>query len=400
MIAVVLHESQDLVNIAHVVRALKNFGFRDLRLVSPREYDPYRIEGIAHQTQDVLARVARFARLEDALLDCVHVVGFTARGRTAKRNLQRPREAAAEILKRGEDGPVALLFGREDKGLPNEALDRCHRVVTIPTSPAYPSLNLAHAVVLMLYELALARGDEQRPFKAPRREGPPVTVDDLERLFADAEAGLPTRMTGASGCRVWDAAGREYVDYVMALGAVALGYGHPAVNRAAEQAIAAGVVGPLPPVLEEELADALAMRIPWLEQVRFLKTGAEAVAAAVRLARVATGRDRVLGCGYHGWLDWSQGGEGVPAATRALYAEIPFNDVDGTRRLIREAGDRLAVVVIEPVVVLEPTREWLEALRAETTRIGAVLVFRSEEHTSELQSRSDLVCRLLLEKKK
>src|SRR5438132_885657 len=152
-------------------------------------------------------------------------------------------------------------------------------------------------------------------------------------------------MLRASGCRVWDARGREYVDYVMALGAVALGYGHPAVSRAAEQAIAAGVVGPLPPVLEEQLADALAMRIPWLERVRFLKTGAEAVAAAVRLARVATGREHVLGCGYHGWLDWSQGGEGIPATTRALYAEIPFNDVEGTRRLIREAGDRLAVVV-------------------------------------------------------
>src|SRR5437016_9188679 len=152
-VAVVLHEPQDLVNIAHVVRALKNFGFRDLRLVSPREYDAYRVEGIAHQTQDVLARVARFDRLEDALLDCVHVVGFTARGRTAKRHLQRPREAAAGVLTRGEPGPVALLFGREDKGLPNEALDRCHRVVTIPASPAYPSLNLAHAVVLMLYEV-------------------------------------------------------------------------------------------------------------------------------------------------------------------------------------------------------------------------------------------------------
>src|SRR6059058_1036804 len=182
-------------------------------------------------------------------------------------------------------------------------------------------------------------------------------------------------MTRAAGCRVWDAEGREYVDYVMALGAVALGYGHPEVNRAAERAIAAGVAGPLPPVLEEELAAALAMRIPWLEQMRFLKTGAEAVAAAVRLARVATGRERVLGCGYHGWLDWSQGGEGVSAATRALYAELPFNDVEATRRLIREAGHRLAVVVIEPVVVVEPTREWLEVLRQETTRVGAVLVF-------------------------
>src|SRR5690348_9360276 len=97
-VVVVLHEPQELVNIAHVVRALKNFGFLDLRLVSPREYDAYRVEGIAHQTQDVLARVARFEGLDAALADCIHVVGFTARGRTAKRNLQRPREAAGEIL--------------------------------------------------------------------------------------------------------------------------------------------------------------------------------------------------------------------------------------------------------------------------------------------------------------
>src|SRR5437764_5273762 len=111
-VVVVLHEPQDLVNIAHVVRALKNFGFRDLRLVRPREYDPYRVEGIAHQTQDVLARVARFDRLEDALLGCVHVVGFTASGRTAKRNLKSPREAAAEILTQADAGPTALLYGR------------------------------------------------------------------------------------------------------------------------------------------------------------------------------------------------------------------------------------------------------------------------------------------------
>jgi len=195
----------------------------------------------------------------------------------------------------------------------------------------------------------------------------PAAPDEVE--------GLPTRLTRASGCRVWDASGREYTDYVMALGAVALGYGHPEVNRAAEQAMAAGVVGPLPPVIEEELAEVLAIRIPWLERVRFLKTGAEAVAAAVRLARVATGRERVLGCGYHGWLDWCQAGEGVPAGTRALYAEIPFNDVEASRRLIRDAGDRLAAVVVEPVVVIEPTQEWLETVRVESARVGAVLVF-------------------------
>src|SRR2546427_8663368 len=201
-----------------------------------------------------------------------------------------------------------------------------------------------------------------------------------DALFGAAEPGTdgppPERVARAAGCRVWDEAGREYVDYVMALGAVALGYGHPAVNRAAEQAIAAGVVGPLPPPLEEELAEALCRYIPWIEAVRFLKTGAEAVAAAVRLARVATGRDLALGCGYHGWLDWCQGGgiEGVPAATRALYAELPFNDAERTRRQIREAGDRLAVVVVEPVVVEEPRREWLAALREETARVGAGLL--------------------------
>ena len=190
MVAVVLHQPQDLVNIAHVVRAMKNFGLRDLRLVEPREYDAHRIEGIAHQTHDMLRRVVLYDALEGALADCVHVVGFTARGRSAKRNLQRPREAAEEILGAAAAGPVALLFGREDQGLSNEALDRCHRIVTIPTDPGYASLNLAHAVVLMLYELALARGDETRAFKAPRRAAGAATAEEMERLFADAERAL------------------------------------------------------------------------------------------------------------------------------------------------------------------------------------------------------------------
>ena len=192
MIVVVLHEPQDLVNIAHVVRGMKNFGCRDLRLVNPLEYEAYRVEGIAHQTQDVLARVRTYESLEQALADCVHVVGFTARGRTAKRNLQRPREAAAEVTALAEGGPVALLFGREDKGLSNDALDRCHRIVTIPSDPSYSSLNLGHAVIVMLYELALARGAETLPFKAPRRPAEPAAVEELERLFDDVARALTT----------------------------------------------------------------------------------------------------------------------------------------------------------------------------------------------------------------
>jgi glutamate-1-semialdehyde 2,1-aminomutase len=197
-----------------------------------------------------------------------------------------------------------------------------------------------------------------------------------EALFGGDYPDLPHAMTRSAGCRVWDGEGREYLDFIMALGAVALGYGHPEVNAAAVRAIGDGVVGPLSPVLEAELADELRRLIPWIEQVRFLKTGAEAMAAAVRLARTATGREAVLGCGYHGWLDWCQrqDARGVPAGTRALYGELPFNDPEGTRDLIRDAGDKLAAVVFEPVILAAPDPEWLAVLREESTRAGAVLI--------------------------
>lgn len=195
-----------------------------------------------------------------------------------------------------------------------------------------------------------------------------------EILFGAAGPDLPLRMARSSGCKVWDADGREYLDYIMGLGSVALGYGHPHVTQAAIDAVKDGVVGPLAPVLEEEVAAQICRLIPWVEQLRFLKTGAEAMAAAVRLARVATRRDCILGCGYHGWMDWCQGTEGVPHATRSLYDELPFNEPDQARNLIRSLGDTLAAVVFEPVIMQEPDPEWLKVLRDETDRVGALLV--------------------------
>ena len=115
--------------------------------------------------------------------------------------------------------------------------------------------------------------------------------------------------------------------------------------------------------------------MPGLEQLRFLKSGAEAAAAAVRLARVITGRDRVLGCGYHGWLDWCSRSEGVPEATRALYDEIPFNDPERSVDMIRAAGDSLACVILEPVIDAAPRVEWLTAVREACHAVGALLVF-------------------------
>ncbi len=195
-------------------------------------------------------------------------------------------------------------------------------------------------------------------------------------LFGDGEwSDLPLRMTRSAGCKVWDEQGTEYLDFIMALGAVACGYGHPDVSRAVSEAAERGAVGPLAPVEEDLLAGELRIFLPDMEQVRFLKSGAEAVAAAVRIARVATGRDRVLGCGYHGWLDWCSHEAGVPAATQALYATIPFNDIERSGALIRKAGSALACVVVEPVVDAAPDPEWLASVRAETRRVGALLVF-------------------------
>ena len=187
-LVVVLHRPQDLVNIASVIRVMKNFALRDLRLVAPAEYDAFRVEGIAHKTGDVLKRVVVFDALDQALADCHHVVGFTARQRSAKRNAQRPREAAGEVLAVSEATLVALVFGPEDRGLTNDELDRCHRIVTIPTSADYASLNLAQAVAVMAYELFLAGGTP--PFKSPRRSADPATQEQLERLFADVRNAL------------------------------------------------------------------------------------------------------------------------------------------------------------------------------------------------------------------
>lgn len=194
-------------------------------------------------------------------------------------------------------------------------------------------------------------------------------------LFGPDIDGLPQRMQRSAGCTVHSTDGRSYLDFIMALGAVALGYGHADVNQAVIDAVERGTIGPLSPDDESLLAAELGAAIPWLEKVLFLKTGAEAVAAAVRIARVATARHRVIGCGYHGWLDWCSDAAGVPPATRDLYATIRFNDPEHTRRQIRTAGDRLACVVVELVIDEAPASDWLAILRSETARVGAILIF-------------------------
>ena len=186
---IVLYEPQDPVNIAGTIRAMKNMGFARLYLVRPVEYDAYRLEGIAHDTVEIISGIKRCADLGEALEGCVAVAGFTARRRAAKREVVTPRDAAADLLARADDGDIALLFGREDRGLPNDALDRAHTIVTIPTTE-HASLNLAQAVLLAIYELHVAAADATRTLAPPRKHAAPATVDEYEELFADAEQGL------------------------------------------------------------------------------------------------------------------------------------------------------------------------------------------------------------------
>ncbi len=186
----VLVNPQDVVNIAGAVRIARNFGVERMRLVNPETFDPWRIEGIAHNSAAFVAGIEILDSLEAAVADCVHVAVLTARGRTAKRRTVRPREAAAELLDRSERGPVAVVVGREDRGLTNAELDLGHVLVTIPTDPRSPSLNLAQAVAIMAYESWLARGGESLPLKTPRKDASPATSGQLEELFRDWRRAL------------------------------------------------------------------------------------------------------------------------------------------------------------------------------------------------------------------
>jgi glutamate-1-semialdehyde 2,1-aminomutase len=161
----------------------------------------------------------------------------------------------------------------------------------------------------------------------------------------------------------------------MALGAVAIGYADESITRAVQEAAAHGNVSALPHRLEVEVAERLIEVIPCAEQVRFLRTGAEATAAAVRIARTATARDHVIACGYFGWLDWCSDSIGVPAGARADVSTVPFDDVEALDAAVAEHGTELAAVIIEPLIERIASVAWLRAARMACDRVGAVLIF-------------------------
>lgn len=159
-IRIVLVGTQHPGNIGSAARALKTMGLSRLVLVSPEKFPHAEALALAAGADDVLTAAQLHATLADAVADCRMVLGCTARSRRVALPEQSPRDAAMRVLQTsGEDGEVALVFGRERTGLSNDELQLCHGAVHIASNPHYSSLNLAAAVQVLTYELRMAALD-------------------------------------------------------------------------------------------------------------------------------------------------------------------------------------------------------------------------------------------------
>jgi len=206
----------------------------------------------------------------------------------------------------------------------------------------------------------------------------------------------PAYFTEAHGVEVIDLDRRRYIDMSIAgIGSTLLGFADPDVNAAVTRRVMLGSMSTLNPADEVELAELLIELHPWAEQVRYTRTGGEAMAVAVRIARAAAGRDRAAFCGYHGWSDWylaanlsTSGGDrlhghllpgleprGVPSALADTALPFTYNRLDQLEAIVKQHGDDLAAIVMEPTRHQPPAPGFLEGVRELADRCGACLIF-------------------------
>ena len=188
-VVIVLDEPKDVVNVAGVVRVMMNMGLSRLRLVNPDDFDTYRSGRIAHRRAHRPQAAALSYTPQDAPSVARSHGGTRALPLPRHRRDARPREVAPRIVTSTGNGLVALVFGREDRGLTNEALDLCQTVAIVPTSAEYPSLNLAQACLVLCYEIYLV-ASEDAPLPKGKRDQGPATQKDLEEMYAALDRGL------------------------------------------------------------------------------------------------------------------------------------------------------------------------------------------------------------------
>ena len=221
----------------------------------------------------------------------------------------------------------------------------------------------------------------------------PGGVNSPVRAFR-AVGGMPRFFARAAGAHLWDAEGRRYIDYVGSWGPMLAGHTHPVVVEAVQEAASRALSFGAPTEAEVELAEKLCRLVPSLELVRLVSSGTEATMTAIRLARGHTGRSLIVkfeGC-YHGHADallvkagsgaltfGNPSSAGVPAQTAAQTMVLDYNDAAQLRKLFAEKGRDIAGVIVEPVAgnmnLVLPVPGFLEALREECTRHGALLIF-------------------------
>ena len=221
----------------------------------------------------------------------------------------------------------------------------------------------------------------------------PGGVNSPVRAFG-AVGGTPRFIERGEGCRIFDVDGNAYIDYVGSWGPLILGHADPGVLRAAAEAMARGTSFGAPTQREVELAELLCEALPGMEMVRLVNSGTEATMSALRLARGATGRSRILkfeGC-YHGHADallvgagsgvatlGIPGSPGVPEAFTKLTIQAPYNDSAALAAAFERWGEEIACVIVEPVAgnmgCVPPLPGFLEELRSHCSRCGALLIF-------------------------
>ncbi|HSD64579.1 MAG TPA: aminotransferase class III-fold pyridoxal phosphate-dependent enzyme [Ignavibacteriaceae bacterium] len=186
----------------------------------------------------------------------------------------------------------------------------------------------------------------------------------------------PKYLDRGKGSHVWDVDGNEYIDYLMGIGPLSLGYSYDKVDEAIKAQLEKGITFSLMHPLEVEVAELINEIVPNAESIRYSKTGADVTSAAVRVARAYTGRNKVLCCGYHGWHDWyisvTDRNKGIPEVIQDMTFTFNYNDIDS---VIDSLDEDTACVILEPFVFQAPQNDFLQKLRRVCTENGTLLIF-------------------------